>query len=325
MSAAGVRHSVGMDDTASWYRRFGVREATDSPTYRRLAVAVADDAALLGLLDTLPPPCRQPNLLFAAVRYLGGPVEDPARFAAYLHDEWAAVAAQVTSRRNQTNEVGRCAALLPLLADLPQPLALLEVGASAGLCLYPDRYRYHYGDRVIGDPASTVALHCRTEGPVPVPRQLPTVVWRAGLDLNPLDVRDADTMRWLKALVWPEHADRLHRLRAAARIVGADPPRLHRGDMRTDVPALAAQAPADATLVVYHSAALVYLQQQQERDEFAAAMRALPGHWICQEGPSVLPALTPGDHDEAWTRMVVARDGVVVASAHPHGRSLHWR
>ena len=56
------------------------------------------------------------------------------------------------SRRNcapgppQTNEAGRCAVLLPVLAALPQPLALLEVGASAGLCLYPDRYAYRYGD-----------------------------------------------------------------------------------------------------------------------------------------------------------------------------------
>ncbi len=39
------------------------------------------------------------------------------------------------SKRTQTNEPGRCAVLLPLLAALPQPLALLEVGASAGLCL----------------------------------------------------------------------------------------------------------------------------------------------------------------------------------------------
>ena len=49
------------------------------------------------------------------------------------------------SRATQTNEPARCAVLLPVLARLPQPLALLEVGASAGLCLLPDHYGYDYG------------------------------------------------------------------------------------------------------------------------------------------------------------------------------------
>ena len=49
------------------------------------------------------------------------------------------------SHTTQTNEPARCAVLLPLLAQLPQPLALLEVGASAGLCLLPDHYGYDYG------------------------------------------------------------------------------------------------------------------------------------------------------------------------------------
>ena len=39
----------------------------------------------------------------------------------------------ILARRTQTNEPARCAVLLPALAQLPQPLALIEAGASAGL------------------------------------------------------------------------------------------------------------------------------------------------------------------------------------------------
>src|SRR2546423_7082793 len=123
--------------TAELYREFGEREARgESPTYERLSLAVADDRGLLALIDTLPEPKRQPNLLYAAARYLGGPVDPPSAFSRWALAHWPSLAATMRERRTQTNEPGRCASLLPVLARLPQPLALLEVGASAGLCLY---------------------------------------------------------------------------------------------------------------------------------------------------------------------------------------------
>jgi hypothetical protein len=83
------------------------------------------------------------------------------------------------------------------------------------------------------------------------PAGLPEVVWRAGLDLNPLDVTDAADLDWLEALTWPEHTHRRARLRAAAAIAAAEPPVLVPGDQVDDLPALAAQAPAGATLLVF--------------------------------------------------------------------------
>ena len=82
----------------------------------------------------------------------------------------------------------RCAVFLPLLMSLPQPLALIEVGASAGLCLLPDRYGYDWGGRRIepGDRAGPM-FSCAVTGPVSLPSAGPRIVWRAGLDLNPLD------------------------------------------------------------------------------------------------------------------------------------------
>nr|WP_082772487.1 DUF2332 family protein [Actinoplanes sp. TFC3] len=62
---------------------------------------------------------------------------DPSAFIEFTLHNWEAIATELESRATQTNKPGRCALLLPILSALPQPLALLEVGASAGLNLYP--------------------------------------------------------------------------------------------------------------------------------------------------------------------------------------------
>src|SRR5687768_3500908 len=116
--------------TAENYRRFAREAAAKSPLYGELCERVAEDAQLLAFLDRVPPEKRQPNLLLGAVRYLFGPQTHFAAFRAAILGHADALAALLMSRRTQTNEPGRCAALLPLLAGLPQPLALLEVGAS---------------------------------------------------------------------------------------------------------------------------------------------------------------------------------------------------
>ncbi len=178
------------------------------------------------------------------------------------------------ARRTQTNEAARCAVLLPALAALPQPLALLEVGASAGLTLLPDLYSYDYaGHRVDGLDTQGPLLACRPCGPVPLPGAVPDVAWRAGIDLNPLDAGDEADIAWLACLVWPGEKGRTERLHAAAGVARRHPPRLHRGDLLDDLPAVAAQAPPDATLVVYHTAVLAYVEQAR-RQAFAAAVAA---------------------------------------------------
>lgn len=233
----------------------------------------------------------------------------------------------MTARHTQTNEVARCSVLLPVLARLPQPLALLEVGASAGLCLYPDAYRYRYGGdpRIYGPQDSQVQLQCEVTGPTPLPERMPTVVWRAGIDLNPLDVGDGDDLRWLDALIWPEQEHRRERLRAAAEIVRADPPHLVRGDLLDDLPALAAEAPRDATLVIFHSSVLCYVPAST-RHAFTDLVRGLPGHWISNEGVSVLPDVAavvdvPADGPAV---SILALDGRPLALAAPHGQELKW-
>jgi hypothetical protein len=319
---------VGEAPTVEQYRDFGERQAGDSPTFRDWALGVAGDAEVLGLLETLPPGKRQPNLVFAAARWHGAePVgyRDPAGLRGVLLEHWDRVQETVLARATQTNEVGRCATLLPVLAGLPQPLALLEVGASAGLTLYPDRYSYRYSSGASLDPAdgpSPVVLECEVHGDPPLPDVIPDVAWRAGIDLNPLDVRDEDAMTWLQTLVWPEHEDRRTRLSAAVALARTDPPRLVRGDLLESLPALVEQAPPDATLVVFHSAVLAYLSPE-DRARFVDVVRGLPGHWISNEGPEVVAAIEapqPPSDDP----FLLALDGRPVAWAHGHGRALWW-
>lgn len=311
---------------AQTYQYFAEREVAHySPSYAEICRGIADDPPLLDLICGLPLDKRQPNLLLAAVRWLGGPVSSYAAFRAFVLAQWTDVAAVVLVRRTQTNEVGRCGTLLPVLASLPGPLALIEVGASAGLNLYPDRYQYRYGDRPAVGPSSPVSLTIQTSGPVPSIPALPTVVWRAGIDLNPLDVADADDMRWLESLVWPEQTDRAERLRSAISIARADPPLLIGGDLNERISSLVAQAPSDATVVVFHTAVLAYVDPSG-RDTFASLMDALPVRWISNETPLTFPSIAASAPPPALERelTLLALDGVPLAYATPHGQYLSW-
>ena len=310
--------------TSEWYDGFAVREAAgNSPTYERLARAVAASDEVIDRLDTLPEDKRQPNLLFASTRAMGGPVDAPEPFTEWVLGNWSALAATMRTRLTQTNEPRRSATLLPFLSSIEGPLALLEVGASAGLCLYPDRWQYRYDDTVVGDPDAPL-LTCEPVGPFTAPVRLPEVTWRAGIDLNPLDVTDADDVGWLEALIWPEQTERRDRLRDAIAIAQDDPALLVAGDLNDDLATLAAKVPSDATLVVFHSAVLTYVTPE-ERQRFVDQVSALPGHWISNEGPGVLPALTaqvPAGREDTQHRFLTAFDGRPVAWSGAHGQSV---
>jgi hypothetical protein len=309
------------------YQRFADVEARGrSPLYERWARAIAADPAVLAFLAALPEPKRQPNLLFAATRRLVGLPAGYAELRAVVLERRAELTDLVLTRRTQTNEPARCATLLPVLAALPQPLALLEVGASAGLTLLPDRYGYDYGGQTLspGDPAAPV-LRCRPRGPVPVPDALPQVVWRAGIDLDPLDVTDPDDLAWLRCLIWPGEPDRQERLEAAAAVARRDPPRIVRGDLVDDLAALAAEAPTHATLVVFHSAVLVYVEPDRRR-EFADAVGRLDAVWLSNEAPGVLGGLVDEPAPRPGTdAFVLVRDGrTALAFTDGHGTWVEW-
>ncbi len=318
-------------DTAAFYRRWAQLEAhASSPVYERLAHAVADDPAALAFLDALPRQKRQPNLLFAALRWLEAPVADPAAALALLGEQPEALRELMLTRATQTNEATRCAVLLPALALLPGPLAVLELGASAGLCLLLDAWAYEWTDEagaVTRLGGGGVRLRTQVSGPVPLPTELPPIVARLGLDAHPVDVTDPDQRRWLECLVWPEHTDRAALLRAALDRAAATPPPVRHGLFPQDVPAAVAtlrRFEPGATVVVMHSAAAAYLDPAGRRD-LATVLGDLGTHRIGLEGVQVSAEL--GVHDlpaEAPGRFVLSLDGRALATAHPHGRDLHW-
>lgn len=324
-------------EIAEQYREFSA-QAADSPTFAAWSAAIADDPDVLAWLATLPEAKQQPNLVLAAARVHGVSAPGPytALREALLGDgPHGPVRSTILTRSTQTNEVGRLATLVPALALLSAqhadaPLSLLEVGASAGLCLYPDRHTYRWrtddGDVVVGAGPELV---CDVTGPAPLPRHVPPVAARRGIDLNPLDVTSPDDTTWLETLVWPEHDDRRARLRTALDVARADPPQIVAGDLLVELPRLVEEASADGPVVLFHSAVIAYLDDAQ-RVAFDDLARALVAdgacHWISNESTRVLPTVTasspvpPPDHPT----FVLGVDGQAVAWTQGHGRTLHW-
>jgi hypothetical protein len=326
---AAVVDDGNVISTAAWYQRFAELEARgQSAVYEDWALGVAADADILNLLQELPRPKRQPNLLFACARLLGSPIAPYAEWREWVKANWRAVSAEMRVRATQTNEPRRCAVLLPALSLIEGPIALLEVGASAGLCMYPDLYSYSY-DGVRIDPAagpSTVLLECETTGGPPLPTALPHIVWRAGLDLNPLDISDPADALWLETLIWPEQTERLARIRAAMELVRGEHPRIVQGDALAGLPALVAEAPPGATLVIVTSAAIVYLPPDI-RASFIELVGTLDARWISNEGRGIVPAAAAavGEAEPPEPgEFLLALDGHPLAWTGPHGQRLDW-
>jgi hypothetical protein len=337
--------------TADWYRHFGTFDAPGSSAcYADWSLHIADDPELIARIEQWPHNKRQPLLMLAAARFLGARVSPYGEFRRFLDEHWADISRTVLSRATQTNEVGRCATLLPSLAAIAaaegKPLALIEVGASAGLALFPDRYCYEFDDgttvtRLVPEPPrkglpaapEPPALRCTTSGRVPLPGKLPDVVWRAGIDLNPLDVGNDDDVAWLEALVWPEQDFRRERLRRAIAVARREPPHLVAGDLNEELKSLARQAPEDAALVVFHSAVMGYLPAEG-RARFRTTVRRIAAdrgcHWLSNEGEMVIAqedgsnVVPEMDPERLKGRFLLLQDGRPVAMTGPHGQSLEW-
>lgn len=310
------------------YERWAHHEAdAASPLYAGWARGIAADDALAALLAELPQRKRQPNLVFAAARTSGVPLAPWSAVRDAFASQWPRIRATVLSRVTQTNEARRLATLVPGLHDIRGPIALIEVGASAGLCLYPDKWRYRFGPGKYVGEANRPLLETDASPSVPLPAEVPQVAWRGGVDLNPLDPADPATKEWLEALIWPNthgepDGERVDVLRTGLAIARRDPAHLVKGDLLEEIEGLVTEAKRHARrVVVWHSAVLAYLDER-DRTAFADFMRASGVRWISNEGKLIevgppAPWAEPSD-------FVLRIDGQPVARTNPHGRRIDW-
>lgn len=329
-----------------------------SPLYDRICRAVAASDAVLDFVKQAPPRAHQPNVLLAAVHYvlLAG-VDDPLA-AVYAGDSDADVGPLfidfclgheselmplLETRHTNTNEVGRSAVIGPALttvaARLGEPLALVDVGCSAGLNLLCDRYRLDYGPAGATGPSdAAVRVSCDVVGgEPPIAPLLPPITERVGIDLDPVDVNNDDDRRWQLACVWPD-TGRLPRTRLALDELRRTPPRIVPGDAVATVHDTVLGLPADATAVVTTTWALAYLSTEGRiafRDELQRASQVRPVAWISGEGPRVVADLardTPSDAQGIEANILGLtvfrageRDAQMLAFVHGHGTWIDWR
>ena len=333
-----------MSATADWFERAAVELAATSERQVEWAHGVAADRELLALIDELPREHRQPSLLFAVAAWCGAPPLDYPDWREWVVAHWREVSDAARARRTQTNEVGRCIPLLVALDRIPGPIALLELGASAGLCLALDRYRYRFDEGpVLGPVFGPVfgrgggasrdeggpMLTTETSGVGSAPTRMPELVWRRGIDLHPLSPADPEDRRWLEALLPPDRPARLARLHAALAAVADDPPLVLRGDALGSlaaVAALAADEVPDATLVVASLGTLVYLPPS-DRAALAGAVRRVGGRLVTFEAAGALPGVLErmrGLSAPHPTPFVLALDGWPLAHARAHGDGFSW-
>ncbi|HEV3226092.1 MAG TPA: DUF2332 domain-containing protein [Acidimicrobiales bacterium] len=341
--------------------RFQRDVAPTSPLYGRLLGAVVDDAMRGGVCaDVLEhtPPDVEPVLDALPLRLMGGvhrlvldgdapelaayypsvggrfdpdePASDPTEaFLATIATYRDAMIASL-SRAVQTNEVGRCASLLPGFLEVASttglPLRVLEVGTSAGLNLRWDHYRYEGGadSTAFGDPQSSLRFAGVYDDPLPRLDASAVVVERRGCDRSPIDAGSAEGSQLLRSFVWADQVERFAALDAALAIAKSSPVEIDRADAHAWVDDQLRDRREGRATVIFHSIVWQYLAPETRagiKDSIhAAGARAssrAPIAWLRME-PGTDPAAGAEVRLTMWpggAERIVARTGY-------HGRPV---
>jgi hypothetical protein len=289
--------------------------------YGALSKEITGNDELLSLLMHTPSDQRRPSLLFASVNYIlaahpgaelasyypihGGqrPVDDQltTTFAAFCAEHRAELNHLLLTGSTQTNEIRRCAALRLAIGYVTErwggPVALVEVGASAGLNLQFDRYRYRIGGQEMAPLAnSPVLISCELRDGTSADQlcqTIPGITSRLGIDLRPVSLSDPAARAWLEAFIWPEDLDGLATLRGAIELaISTGIPPVLPGDA-TDIARLLVDLPGSEPVVVFTASLLSYLNAQsrnaflRQLDEIA---KRRPTAWAFAESPGLVAA-----------------------------------
>ncbi len=283
----------------------------------------------LGAVHRLVLDGRAPALAAAYPSAGGDPSvgEVPARFLAAVADHEAEIEARLGDGV-QTNEVGRCMALVGGFATVAArtglPLRILEVGASAGLNLRFDRFAYETPGGVAGDPSSPL----RFSGPWDPAPDLDValrVVERRGCDRNPIDPTTEDGRCALMSFVWPDQAERFERLRLALDVAAAVPATVDEADAADWVAAQLAEPRPGVATVVFHSIVMQYLPPAR-RERFRAALHDA-GRRASREAPLAWLQMEPETDEHAAIRLRLWPGGAeeLLAEVGYHGAPVRWR
>lgn len=264
------------------FMNFGNMECKgSSELYEFLSVKIAEDDELLDLCQVAPVGQPVPNLLFGAVHYLllKGTVhplkdyyrsvtnpqrkidnETSSNFKDFCDNYRNEIVPIIESKLVQTNEVRRCGYLYPVFSWIynkaEKPLSLIEIGTSAGLQLLWDHYSYSYGTgKTYGSEGASVHITSEIRGkrtPILLPEP-PPIACKIGLDLNINDLSNPEDYLWLKALIWPEHQDRLKLFDSAAECLKENPIKLVEGDGVLLLPDLVETLPKDSAICIFHT------------------------------------------------------------------------
>lgn len=339
------------------YWDFFAREAEKSGDilYSRIIAGVGGDDELKAMAAKSRPGQPHANMILGAVNFLllRGAQHPLRRFYATLGGDADArveesfpvfrdfclahcgeLEALIAARVTNTNEVGRTAVLHPgfraVAAKAGAPLNLIEIGPSAGLNMIWDRYGVTY--RRDGEPLRQIAadaplvIECELRGDkIFGDAPTPGVGRRIGLELNPVDLANADDRDWLRALVWPGHPARLRRLETAIDLFQRVQPEIRSGDALALLPDALNGMPEDAPVCVYHTIVTYqfsYAMREALNDILTIASLRRPVWRLAME------AEPKGGDWTNWLTLSRYRDGTMesqrLAMTHPHGAWLEW-
>ncbi|MQB00830.1 MAG: DUF2332 family protein [Actinobacteria bacterium] len=288
-----------------------------------------DDAPairLLGAVHHLVLAGRAPELdrFYPSAGGTTGPERVWPALAEVLEREAEATRALIP-RPIQTNEVGRCAALIGGFLEAARPglpLRVLEIGSSAGFNLRWDHYRYEARGRSWG-PDSPVRLCSYNTQRIPSFDVTATVVERRGCDQHPVDPTTEEDRLMLTSFVWPDQIHRHRLLKAALEVAERVPVEIDRANAAEWLPDQLAELPKGTMTVVFHSMTMQYLTLE-ERDAVRSAIGSA-GERATREAPLAWLRMEPGGR---WAHVDLTMwpggIGRRLARSGYHGDPVEW-
>lgn len=256
-------------------------------------------------------------------------------------DEGLAKALALAIRRNdaflaafldsppQTNETARAGMLLPgfllIARETGLPLALTEIGSSAGLNLFFDRFDYDYAGRSWGPTGSPARLAPEVRGgPPPLAGEL-RIAERAGSDIAPVDISDPAQRLRLRSYVWADQTERLARIDAAIAIASETPFVLETADAARFVRKRLQRRKTGEAFVLFHSIMWQYMPRASKDGVLAALEEA--GREATREAPVARLRMEPlGQGPYATLSLTMWPGGETrrLARCNYHGRWIEW-